>query len=204
MLPPSPVARSSRLHPSAVPPETIAAGPPAAKNRLRPDSRVGSNRPPTLGPRLDRSQPRRGGEYTMKMPGLGQTILMVGTPAVILVGSLTTMAAKAATPTATPSAQAQPAAEPAEAAVETAEPALPGGGHAEAADQNAESSIRGSRVGTPLPRRTGRKIARFLSAFGARFRMLWRPENWAVRGSNSRHSACKADALPAELTARGD
>src|SRR2546423_14487316 len=27
---------------------------------------------------------------------------------------------------------------------------------------------------------------------------------WAVRGSHSRHSACKAHALPAELTARGD
>src|ERR1700736_5316754 len=27
---------------------------------------------------------------------------------------------------------------------------------------------------------------------------------WAVRGSNSRHSACKADALPTELTARSD
>lgn len=26
---------------------------------------------------------------------------------------------------------------------------------------------------------------------------------WAVRGSNPRHSACKADALPAELTAQG-
>ena len=24
---------------------------------------------------------------------------------------------------------------------------------------------------------------------------------WALRGSNSRHSACKADALPAELSA---
>src|SRR5579864_8550519 len=28
-----------------------------------------------------------------------------------------------------------------------------------------------------------------------------KPGNWAVRDSNPRHSACKADALPAELTA---
>src|SRR3954447_3750350 len=31
---------------------------------------------------------------------------------------------------------------------------------------------------------------------------FWRELRWAVTGSNRRPSACKADALPAELTAR--
>jgi len=102
----------------------------------------------------------------MKMPTLKQTILLVGTPAVMLVGGLTTMAASAATPPATPSLQTQPAAEPAEAidsanaaepasgaaepasgasesAADAAEPALPGGGHADAGDQNADHQFEG-------------------------------------------------------------
>jgi hypothetical protein len=62
----------------------------------------------------------------MKMPSLKQTILLVGTPAVILVGGLTAMAASAA-----------------ESAVEASDPALPGGGHADAANQNADHQFEG-------------------------------------------------------------
>jgi hypothetical protein len=79
---------------------------------------------------------RRGGEYIMKMPSLKPTILLVGTPALLLVGGLTTMAASAATPMATPSAQTQPAAEPAETADA-------GGGHADAAGQNVDHQFEG-------------------------------------------------------------
>jgi hypothetical protein len=92
----------------------------------------------------------------MKMPNLKRTILLIGAPAILVGTGLTTMAASAATPTATPSQQTQPSAEPSESAAETAEstsaaeaaaeanePALPGGGHADAAGQNVDSQFEG-------------------------------------------------------------
>jgi hypothetical protein len=110
-----------------------------------------------------RAKQRQGGEYTMKMPSIKQTILLVGTPAVLLVGGLSAMAASAPAPTTTPSQQTQPAAEQgetadaaesatgaaekadsaAETAAEANEPALPGGGHADAADQNVDHQFEG-------------------------------------------------------------
>jgi hypothetical protein len=109
-----------------------------------------------------RAKQRQGGEYTVKMPSFKQTILLVGTPAVLLVGGLSAMAASASAPTATPSQQTQPAAEQGETAdaaesatgaaesttaadeaAEANEPAVPGGGHADAADQNADHQFEG-------------------------------------------------------------
>ena len=92
----------------------------------------------------------------MKMPSIKRTILLIGTPAILVAGGLTAMAASAATPTTTPPAQTQPSAEPSGAAAETAEPttaaeaaaeanepALPGGGNADAAGQNADHQFDG-------------------------------------------------------------
>lgn len=96
-----------------------------------------------------------GGDSNVKMPSIKRTILLIGTPAILLAGGVTTMAA-AATPTTTPPAQTQPSTEPsgsaaeaaepataAEAAAEANEPALPGGGHADAAGQNADHQFDG-------------------------------------------------------------
>jgi hypothetical protein len=97
----------------------------------------------------------------MKMPNIKRTILLIGAPAILVAGGLTTMAVSAATPTATPSQQTKPSTEPsesaaaaaesaaepantaAEAAAEANEPALPGGGHADAAGQNADHQFDG-------------------------------------------------------------
>jgi len=98
----------------------------------------------------------------MKMPSFKQTILLAGTPAILIVGGLSAMAASAPTPTATPQQQTQPAAEQGEtadaaqaatgaaettgateAAAEANEPALPGGGHADAAGHNVDHQFEG-------------------------------------------------------------
>jgi hypothetical protein len=96
----------------------------------------------------------------MKMSNIKRTVLLIGAPAILAVGGLSAMAASAPTATATPSQQEQTTAEPsgpaadvaesvtepantaAEAAAEPKEPALPGGGHADAADQNVDSQLR--------------------------------------------------------------
>jgi hypothetical protein len=101
-----------------------------------------------------RDEQRQGGEYK-HMPGFKQTILLVGTPAILAVGAVSAMAASAPTPTATPTQQTQPAAEPAETAdaaepadtaAETAaeanESALPGGGHADVGE-NVDHQFEG-------------------------------------------------------------
>jgi hypothetical protein len=85
---------------------------------------------------------------------LRRKLLLIGAPLVLVGAGLTTMAASAATPTATatPSQQAEKqgtAAEAAEApdtaeAAEANEPALPGGGHAESAtDLHADHQFDG-------------------------------------------------------------
>jgi hypothetical protein len=85
---------------------------------------------------------------------LRRKLLLLGAPVVLAGAGLTTMAASAATPTATPSQQADKsgtAAETAEApdtaaeaAAEANEPALPGGGHADSAtDANADHQFDG-------------------------------------------------------------
>jgi hypothetical protein len=87
---------------------------------------------------------------------LRRKLLLIGAPVVLVGAGLTTMAASAATPTATatPSQQgekqgtATEAAEPAdtatEAAAEANEPALPGGGHTDSAtDANADHQFDG-------------------------------------------------------------
>lgn len=97
----------------------------------------------------------------MKMPSIKRKILLIGAPAILVAGGLTTMAASAATPTTTPSAQTQPSAEPsgseanaaetaaepantaAEAAAEASESALPGGGHADVPGQNVGHQFDG-------------------------------------------------------------
>jgi hypothetical protein len=81
----------------------------------------------------------------MKMPSFKQSILLVGTPAILAVGGLSAMAASAPTPKATPAQQTKPPAEPAETAdaAEATEPALPGGGHADAAGQNVDHQFEG-------------------------------------------------------------
>src|SRR6267143_3840011 len=113
-----------------------------------------------------RAQQHQGGEYTMKMPSFKQTILLVGTPAILAVGAVSAMAASSPAPTTTPAPtqQGQSAAEPAEtadaaeAATDAAEPAtsaaetaaeaaadanLPGGGNADAAGQNVDHQFEG-------------------------------------------------------------
>jgi hypothetical protein len=104
----------------------------------------------------------------MKMPNMKKTILLVGAPVILAVGGLTAMAASAPTATGTPSQQtqgmaeasgstaevAESATEPAGTAIEPAdtaaekaaeanEAALPGGGHADAAGQNADIQFEG-------------------------------------------------------------
>src|ERR1700694_4511870 len=71
-----------------------------------------------------RAKQYQGGEYTMKMPSFKQTILLVGTPAILAVGGLTAMAAASPAPTTTPAPtqQSTTAPEPAE----TADAAVPG------------------------------------------------------------------------------
>jgi hypothetical protein len=111
-----------------------------------------------------RAKHHQGGEYTMKMPSFKQTILLVGTPAILAVGGLTAMAAASPAPTTTPAPTQQStapepaetadaavpgtAAEPAATAAETAAEAaadasLPGGGHADAAGQNVDNQFEG-------------------------------------------------------------
>jgi hypothetical protein len=82
---------------------------------------------------------------TIQMPSFKQTILLVGTPAVLFVGGLSAMAASSPAPTPAPTQQTQPAAEPAETsdASEANEPALPGGGDADAAGQNVDHQFEG-------------------------------------------------------------
>jgi hypothetical protein len=94
----------------------------------------------------------------MNALSLRRKLLLLGAPVVLAGAGLTTMAASAATPTATPSAQqaetpetAAEAAEPAEAdetsdtaAELAAEKALPGGGHADSeTDANADHQFEG-------------------------------------------------------------
>jgi hypothetical protein len=95
----------------------------------------------------------------MKTLSLRRKLLFFGAPVVLVGAGLTTLAASAATPTATPSAQQQAekpgtgveAAEPAEAgetadsaAELAAEKALPGGGHADSeTDANADHQFEG-------------------------------------------------------------
>lgn len=98
----------------------------------------------------------------MRMPSFKQSILLVGTPAILAVGGLSSIAASAPTPTATPAQQTKPAAGPAETtnaaeaatgaadttgtaetAAEANEPALPGGGHADPAGQNVDHQFEG-------------------------------------------------------------
>jgi hypothetical protein len=95
----------------------------------------------------------------MKTLSLRRKLLLFGAPVVLVGAGLTTMAASAATPTATPSAQQQAeksgtaaeatepaeAAEPGDTAAElAAEKALPGGGHADSAtDANADHQFEG-------------------------------------------------------------
>ncbi len=92
----------------------------------------------------------------MKTLSLRRKLLLFGAPVVLVGAGLTTMAASAATPTATPSAQQQAekpetgaeAAEAAEAgdtaAELAAEKALPGGGHAESETHaNADHQYEG-------------------------------------------------------------
>src|ERR1700693_2009668 len=116
-----------------------------------------------------RAKQHKGGEYTMKMPSFKQTVLLVGTPALLAVRAVSAMAASSPAPTTTPAptTQTQPAAEPAEtadsatatddatgaadpaaSAAETAAEAaadanLPGGGHADAAGQNVDHQFEG-------------------------------------------------------------
>jgi hypothetical protein len=112
-----------------------------------------------------RAKQRQGGEHTIQMPSFKQTILLVGTPAVLFVGGLSAMAASSPAPTTTPAPtqQTQPASEPAEtadaaesatgaaesqtgtaeSAAEANEPALPGGGHADAVGQNVDHQFEG-------------------------------------------------------------
>jgi hypothetical protein len=78
----------------------------------------------------------------MKTPSFKQSILLVGTPAILAVGGLSAMAASAPTPKATPAPQTQRPAEPAETA-ETADATLPGGGHADAAGQIVDDQFEG-------------------------------------------------------------
>jgi len=85
----------------------------------------------------------------MKMPSFKQTILLVGTPAILAVGVVSAMAASSPAPTTTPApkTQTQPAAEPAEtgetAAEAAADASLPGGGHADPAGQNVDHQFEG-------------------------------------------------------------
>ncbi len=94
----------------------------------------------------------------MKTRSLKRRLLLFGAPAVLVGAGLATVAASAATPTATPSTQQQAekpepaeAAEPAEqgeaadtAAELAAEKALPGGGHADSeTDANADHQFEG-------------------------------------------------------------
>ena len=76
---------------------------------------------------------------------LRRKLLVIGAPLVLVGAGLTTMAASAATPTATatPSQQAEKQGTAAEAA-EANEPALPGGGHSDSAtDANADHQFDG-------------------------------------------------------------
>jgi hypothetical protein len=93
----------------------------------------------------------------MKISNIKRTVLLIGAPAILAVGGLSAMAASAPSASATPSQQEQTTAEPSGSAAEVAEsatepantaaeanePALPGGGHADAADQNVDNQFDG-------------------------------------------------------------
>ena len=83
-----------------------------------------------------RARQHQGGEDTIQRPSFKQTILLVGTPAVLFVGGLSVMAASSPAPTTTPAPLTQPSSE-------ANEPALPSGGHADAAGQNVDHQFEG-------------------------------------------------------------
>jgi hypothetical protein len=104
----------------------------------------------------------------MRMPSSKQSILLVGTPAILAIGGLSAIAASAPTPTSTPAQQTKAPAEPAETAdaaeaapgaAETAgtadtaaeanEPALLGGGHADGQGRTSTISSRASSRTSP-------------------------------------------------------
>ncbi len=84
----------------------------------------------------------------MNTSNIKRKLLLIGAPVMLVGAAMTTMAASAAQPTATPSvvAEAAEAAEPttaAEAAAEANEPALPRGGHADVDGANADYQFDG-------------------------------------------------------------